>query len=55
MICKSGKAESDLHLRDARWRLSPEKSHPLNVDSSVPEKAFQRYTSLFYRFREGTT
>lgn len=52
-ICKSGKAENDLDLRDARWRLSTEKNHPSNVDTSVPEEAFQRYASLFYRFREG--
>ena len=54
MICKSGKAENDLDLRDARWRLSAEKNHPSNVDSSMPAKAFQRCASLFYRFREGT-
>lgn len=46
MICKSGKAENDLDLRDARWRLSAEKDHPSNIDSSMPVKAFQRYASL---------
>lgn len=54
MICESGKAGNDLDLRDARSMLSAEKDHPSNVDSSVPAKAFQRYASLFYRFREGT-
>lgn len=54
MIHKSGKAENDLDLRDARWLLSTEKNHPSQVDSSVPVKAFQSYTFLFYRFREGT-
>lgn len=53
MICKSGKVETDLDLRDAKWR-SAEKHHPAKADSSVPAKASQRYASLFYRFREGT-
>lgn len=54
MICESGKAGNDLDLRDDRWMLSAEKNHPSNIDSFVPAKAFQRYASLFYRFREGT-
>lgn len=54
MIHKSGKAENDLDLRDARWILSTEKNHPSQVDSSVPVKTFQSYAFLFYRFREGT-
>lgn len=41
MIHKSGKAENDLDLRDARWILSTEKNYPSHIDSSVPVKAFR--------------
>lgn len=54
MIHKSGKAENDLDLRDARWILSTKKNYPSHIDSSVPVKAFQSYVFLFYRFREGS-
>lgn len=47
-------AGSDPGLRYGRWRLSAGKNRPSDVNSSVPGEAFQRCSSVFYRFRGRT-